>query len=708
MKHLSDTTRASSDGSFYMKFFSVLSFSFLALFLISCSEEVGSLSETKKKEIRTKLRQENFQGVVLVAKGKDILFRETFYHKKGNQPNQLYRKHSFPLGEVTKAFTAFALRILLREKNIKESDPVVKYLSWFPHKEITIENLLKHTSGLPRFIEIDSHFDSKLEAQKRIQVRNSFTSSFLQPSFPPGEYWKYTRLDYFILGYLIETLSEQSYSDYIKETILKPLNMNHSYVDVHDPFLGNSGIYSNPEDLVLWKEELLHPSLLPKKEVEKLFLKTILQDSISQDSIYFGEGMYVGEYFHWAYGKVKGIANLFYQDRKSDILISIVNPWGGTKGDLSSYKSILTESIFGGKKLKLREAPKNQTEVDLETLMKESKVPAIGVAVYKNYKLVWKKNYGVRNLKTSNKVTENTLFRAGSLSKTVTAVTAVKLAEEGKLNLYSNWNQKLLKFHIRYQKKEKGSFVNLDSLLSHTSGLTEKGNWDDPINQNKKHLTDIQDSFSPKPGHGLEIYYKPGSKSRYSGAGYSVIQEAIVEATRLSFPKVITKYVGKPLSWKRSSFRQNLTEADDHCEGHDEKGEILEEKKFVTPELAAGGLWTTPEEIGNVFAEVALATKGNSSLISESSAKYLLTPKMSAANLTVHALVGRGFFINQSGPSEYFFHGGHTKGHKSLAFFNANKGYGIVIMTNSENGSNLIWRILRVVSVQEKWDKFVN
>ncbi|WP_411824704.1 serine hydrolase domain-containing protein [Leptospira sp. 'Mane'] len=691
-----------------MKFFSVLGFFAFFGFLVSCSDEIGSLSEAKKKEIRTKLKQENFQGVILIAKGKDILFRETFYHKKGNQPNQLYRKHSFPLGEVTKPFTSFALRILLKEKKIKETDPVIKYLTWFPHKEITIENLLKHTSGLPRFIEIDSHFDSKTETQKRIQVRNSFVSSALLPSFPSGEYWKYTRLDYFILGYLIEILSEKSYSDYIKETILKPLNMNHSYIDTNDPFLGNSGIYSNPEDLVLWKEELLHPTLLAKKEVEKLFQKTVLQDSIAQDSIYFGEGMYVGEYFHWAYGKTKGIANLFYQDRKSDILISIVNPWGGTKGDLSSYKSILTESIFGGKRLKLREPIKNPNEVDLATLMKEGKVPAIGVAVYKNYKLAWKKNYGVRNIKTSIPVTDSTLFRAGSLSKTVTAVTAVKLAEEGKLNLYSNWNKKLRNYHISLKKKEKGAYVNLDSLLSHTSGLTEKGNWDAPVNQNKKHLTEIQDAFSEKPGHGLEIYYKPGSKSRYSGAGYSVIQETIVEATRLSFPKVITKYVGNPLGWKRSTFRQNLTEADDHCDGHDEKGEVLEEKKFVTPELAAGGLWTTPEEIGNIFAEVALAAHGGSSLISESSAKYLLTPKMSAANLTVHALVGRGFFINQSGASEYFFHGGHTKGHKSLAFFNANKGYGIVIMTNSENGSNLIWRILRVVSVQEKWDKFVN
>jgi len=280
--------------------------------------------------------------------------------------------------------------------------------------------------------------------------------------------------------------------------------------------------------------------------------------------------------------------------------------------------------------------------------------------------------------------------------------------EQGILHPYENWNQKLRKYKISLKQKKKGEFVNLDQLLSHTSGLTEKGNWDDPINKGKKHISEIKDTYSEKPGHGLELYYSPGSKSRYSGGGYAVIQEALTNSLSMNFPLLIETYVSKPLHWKESTFRQNLTSPFDYCDGHDMNGIVLPQKNFISPELGSGGLWTTPEEIGNLFNEVAKAYNGNSEIISQSYAKYLLTPKMSAANLTVHALVGRGFFINRTGNSEYFFHGGHTKGHKALAFFNAKKGYGIVILTNSENGSNLIWRILRSVSIQEKWEKFVN
>lgn len=677
--------------------------------LFSCGEDSsGSLSQETKKELRLRLKAENFQGVVLISKGNEILMRETIYQKKGDLPSQLYRKHSFPLGEGSKPFTTYAIKILLLEKNISESSRVIDHLPWFPYPDIKISHLLRQTTGLPKIIEVDPNFDSNPGKNPRALLKTNFIKAKIPLAFPPGEYWKYSRMDYFILGLLIEELSGKKYDDYIREKIFAPLHMTHSYVDMNETVLGNSGIYSNPEDLVLWSQELSKPTLLFKNQVTSIFDKTVIKDAVASDPIYFGEGLYVGDYFHWTYGKEKGISNIIYQDNKSNILIILVNPWGGTKGDMSSYKSIVTEIIFGGRQLKLKEKPKSDQDISLEEVMKAQNVPAVGIAVYKDFSLVWKKNYGVKNLKTKDPVTNQTLFRAGSLSKTTIALAAGRLIDDRRFDPYENWNHKLRKYKVNLKERKKGEFVNLDLLLSHTSGLTEKGNWDDPINNGKKHLTEISDTYAEKNGHGLALYYSPGSKSRYSGGGYSIIQEILSETTKYDFNTVIRLYVSEDLHWKQSTFRQNLTYADDFCEGHDENGNLMPQKKFVTPELGSGGLWTTPEEIGNLFNEVAKAYNGNSNLLSEKTAKYLLTPKMSAANLTVHALVGRGFFLNRSGSSEYFFHGGHTKGHKALAFFNAKKGYGIVILTNSESGSNLIWRILRSVSMQEKWDKFVN
>ncbi|XDD46954.1 serine hydrolase domain-containing protein [Leptospira sp. WS39.C2] len=676
-------------------------FCLLFIFVFSnCAEGgIGSFSEETKDKIRRKIKKEGFQGVVLISQDDTILFRETITSGKRKKRSQLFQKHNFPLGESSKLFTTFIIHRLADEKKLNTSDPVKKYLKWFPNSKITIEHLLRHTSGLPKIIEIIPNFDSEHSTLKRDDIKNSFLESNFKPNFVPGEYWKYSRLDYLFLAYLIETITEKSFATVIKKEIFEPLGMKHSSVDTTDILLGNSGILSTPEDLLLFVESIRKTKGITKEGRDSFIRKTVLTDAIAEDPIAFGEGVYVGDYFYWTYGKNKGISNFIYHDLKSRIFISIVSPYGASKGDLSSIKSTLTEIIFNAKKLNLKKRTESPNEVYIEDLMKEEKVPSLGIAVFKNYNLQWKKMYGTKS--------QQSLFRAGSLSKTMTATATLRLVESGQLDLYSNWIQKLKQYKVAVPKGKKRSLVNLDLLLSHTSGLTEKGNWDDPINSGKKHLKDLKDTNASK-GNGLKLYYKPGTKSRYSGGGFSIVQEILVERTGKPFPSLMEEIVFQPLRMKRSTFRQNLTEADDRCDGYDDMGNLLPEKKFVTPELSSGGLWTTPEEVGSVFNEIAKAKHGKSDFLSKESAEYLLSPKMSAASLTVHALVAHGFFLNRTGKTEYFFHGGHTKGHKSLAIFNAEKGYGVVIMTNSENGSKLIWRILRNISVDEKWDKFVN
>ncbi|MCT8333703.1 beta-lactamase family protein [Leptospira sp. 85282-16] len=671
-----------------------------SLFFIHCTEsEIGSFSEETKEKIRKKIKQEGFQGVVLISQDDNILFRESIYPGKKRKSSQLYKKRNFPLGESTKTFTSFAIHILEEEKKISLTDPVSKHLKWFPDSKVKIEHLLRHTSGLPKIIEFLPNIDLEKSNLKREDIKRLFLESKLKPAFPPGEYWKYSRLDYLLLTYIIEKASGTSYSQFLKERIFRPLGFQNTNVDSNEVLIGNSGIYSTPEDLVIFSEEIKKPKLISKLSRDSIIKKTVLSDSISEDPIAFGEGVFVGDYFYWTYGKEKGISNFVYHDLKSRIFITVVSPYGRSKGDLSSVKSALTEIIFDAKKLNLKKKTNLPNEIYIEDMMKEEKVPSLGIAVFKNYSLSWKKMYGTKS--------QNTLFRAGSLSKTMTATATLRLVEENELDLYSNWIGKLKQYKVSIPKGKKRSLVNLDLLLSHTSGLTEKGNWDDPVNSGKKHLRELKDTNTTK-GNGLKLYYKPGTKSRYSGGGYSIVQEILTERTGKSFQNLMSEIVFQPLRMNRSTFRQNLTTSDDRCDGYDELGNILPQKTFVTPELSSGGLWTTPEEVGLLFAEVAKAKQGKSNFLTKESAEYLLSPKMSAANLTVHALVAHGFFLNRTGKTEYFFHGGHTKGHKSLALFNTEKGYGVVIMTNSENGSKLIWRILRSISVEEKWDKFVN
>ncbi len=686
-------------------------FLFLLVLLISwqCRDvEPSLLSPETQSRIRKELLADGFEGLVFVAiKGK-VVFRETISTSKEYRTKQLYKKHSFPLGENSQIFTSFLIRQLLERGKLKLSDKVDIYLPDFPYPEVQIVHLLRHTSGLPKFQELERKNNGKVVPIDQKNPYNVLIQTKKPLSFFPGQYWKFTRLDYVVLARIVEAIEKESFSKILEKNVFVPLKMKQTQLIESDVFKGNSGISSTPEDLLLFQMELLNPKILEKSTTEELFKYTFVKDSYSEDRIMFGEGLFLGDYFHWQFGKVKNLASLVYFDRKSKVSIILVNPWHGTVGELNSNKSHITEILFNARKLVFKDKKSIENEVTILDLLKENKVPGVGIAVFKNFKLEWKKNYGISNADTGKLLTPNTLFRAGSLTKPVTAFTIVKLSELGKLNLFTNIESKLRKYRIKNEEPEQFGFINLDSLLSHTSGLTEKGDWDLPENLEKESISEIKDKLKNEESNGLRIYYQAGSKSRYSGGGYSVLQELVSEVTRKSFVSVTQDLVSKPLGWSRSTFEQNFNSDLDFVTGHDPNGNVLENKRFIPTEIGSGGLWTTPEEIGNLFVEVAKAANGNSQILKTKSAIYMLTPKMSAANLTVNASVGRGFFINETGKSPYFFHGGHTKGHKGVAFFHASKGYGVVILTNSENGSPIIWSILRAIAIQENWDKFVN
>jgi hypothetical protein len=120
-------------------------------------------------------------------------------------------------------------------------------------------------------------------------------------------------------------------------------------------------------------------------------------------------------------------------------------------------------------------------------------------------------------------------------------------------------------------------------------------------------------------------------------------------------------------------------------------------------------MWTTPRDLASFFIALQKSISGHTdALITQAIAKEMMTPLVPAANLSIHSWIGKGLFLNPTGKDWYFYHGGHSLGHKSIAIFHKSKGYGVVIMTNSENGSALIWSILRAMSLSQSWDKFIN
>lgn len=107
--------------------------------------------------------------------------------------------------------------------------------------------------------------------------------------------------------------------------------------------------------------------------------------------------------------------------------------------------------------------------------MKYHNVPGVSIAIVQDGKLKWAKGYGISNTNNGNEVTVNTIFQAGSISKPVAALSALKLVEEGNINLDEDVNTYLKEWKIPDSEFTKDEKVTLRRLLTHTAGMTVHG-----------------------------------------------------------------------------------------------------------------------------------------------------------------------------------------------------------------------------------------
>lgn len=159
-----------------------------------------------------------YDGELLWGKGYGFADAET------RQAVTLDRR--FRIASITKTFTAVAIMQLRDAGKLSLDDPVSKHLKWFKLRyedapDITVRNLLTHTSGLAR----DSHGPMWTEHDAPEWDAFVTATSLRQPTQPPYQHFAYSNLGYSLLGGIIEAISGQSWADYLQHNILDPLGM---------------------------------------------------------------------------------------------------------------------------------------------------------------------------------------------------------------------------------------------------------------------------------------------------------------------------------------------------------------------------------------------------------------------------------------------------------------------------------------------------
>ena len=337
----------------------------------------------------------------------------------------------------------------------------------------------------------------------------------------------------------------------------------------------------------------------------------------------------------------------------------------------------------------------------IEERMKFWKVPGLSVAVVKDFKVEWARTYGVKDVETKEPVTTETLFQAGSISKPVAAMVALKRVQDGKISLDENINNKLQTWKLPDNEFTAKKKVTLANLLSHTGGTTVHGFPGYAVDETVPTLPQVLNGTEPANTAPVRVDMEPGTKFRYSGGGTTIAQLAIMDIEKKAYPQIVNETVLRPLNMTNSTYSQPLPDdwRKKAASGHRRDGVPVAGKIHVYPEMAAAGLWTTPTDLAKFAIEVQLSYAGKSNkILTQQMIEKMVTPFMEQ--------VGLGFFIDKRGNSNYFGHDGADEGFRAQLIMHREKGYGAVVMVNSDNGQ-IMPEVIRSISKAYNWDEYL-
>ncbi|POY35878.1 serine hydrolase [Solitalea longa] len=283
-------------------------------FVIFCITQTWSYGQTKQDKQLTKvlddLLSEQFKSsdpgcAVLIAKGGQIVYQKGVGSADLELNVSIKPDMIFRIGSMTKQFTAIAILQLVEQNKISLKDSIQKFIKDFPFKgnTITIENLLTHTSGIVEYTQLDipDPFIRRKDFTPK-EIIDLFKDKPLE--FLPGTKFKYSNSGYFLLGYIIEGITNKSYKDYIQESIITPLGLTSTHYDDINRIIPNrvkgykkdnstfenadyqsstipfsaGALISNNADLFKWNQALYNYTVVRKETLEKAFTPFTLMD----------------------------------------------------------------------------------------------------------------------------------------------------------------------------------------------------------------------------------------------------------------------------------------------------------------------------------------------------------------------------------------------------------------------------------------------
>lgn len=334
-------------------------------------------------------------------------------------------------------------------------------------------------------------------------------------------------------------------------------------------------------------------------------------------------------------------------------------------------------------------------DAEIREIVKNTKAVGVSVALIENYELVWAKGFGVTEIGTSDSITTETLFQAASISKSVTALGIMKKVQEGKLSLNDNVDDRLTSWHVPTNNDTRSSVVTIKQLLSHTGGVANSV-YHLPGYSEGDELPTVIDCLNgtmPARNEPVKIVALPGTQFSYSNCGYWILEALLEDLEGSEFERIMADEILAPTGMLNSTFESvpSGNQFTAVAAGHLDKNKLIKGKYYRIRPQSNGGLWSTATDLARFLILMQKSRRGDvNDFINKENAVLMTTPVMGSYAL--------GFSTEVRGTGVKFFgHDGHNMGYICSMTGSLDNGFGVVIMTNSENGWKAVNKIKKLV-----------
>src|SRR5262245_7793052 len=248
-------------------------------------------------------------------------------------------------------------------------------------------------------------------------------------------------------------------------------------------------------------------------------------------------------------------------------------------------------------------------------LKAQFKVPAVSVAVIREFKIEWAKAWGVKDVSTGEAATTDTLFQAASISKPVAAMASLRAVQDGRFTLDQDINTILKSWRLPARPGSSGEIVTPRMLMSHTSGTDDGFGFPGYLpDAPRPTIVQILDGQQPANRGSVRVGRPPMTGYKYSGGAVTIEGLALTDVLGKPFPLIMREFVLDPIGMTNSTYEQPLPpdRRAQAAHAHDQAGQPGNAPWRVHPEHAAAGLWTTPTDLAKFAIEVQLALAGRS------------------------------------------------------------------------------------------------